>query len=307
MIQLPRVVEQFLINSGRSFSPVKRFIFFIRYSIHRLRILRLDENKSLLKPRYGEFIVSITSIPSRCKSLRLCIETLLLQTLRPKRILLILGPDWDGYNVPDFSMLSPLIDVRRVDEDLGSHKNYFYALKEYQGTKIMTVDDDFLFDKNFCRDMMDVAEQFPQSIVVLYGQLCQFKSGKAAPRSDWSWYLGGDESSPSHSVMPGTGYCLYPAGWWIPDDGWVEFLKSACRHPTEGFLGYDDSCIKIKALQLNVKFVVARPYSKLLCISEIPWGQSFSIGNSCKEIAPEEVFFDQHLPMVGESCWKRIG
>ena len=93
-------------------------------------------------------VVSLTSIPSRLKTLHLVIRSLLAQDVSPKKILLWLHEDLETA-LP--SKLQQLICDRfevRFSGLTCSHRKLIHSLEAFPEEVIITCDDDLMYRKN---------------------------------------------------------------------------------------------------------------------------------------------------------------
>ncbi|MFS4470846.1 glycosyltransferase [Chryseobacterium sp. T20] len=115
-------------------------------------------------------IVSLTTFPGRISKLWMVVECMLRQSLLPNKIVLYLAKDQfpnELKDIPDNLIgyyKKKQLEIRFVDEDLRSHKKYYYAFKEYQNDVIITIDDDIFYPSNIIKDLMDLHEKFPDTI-----------------------------------------------------------------------------------------------------------------------------------------------
>lgn len=109
----------------------------------RCRIEPLDDNKNLP-------IVSFTSFPARIKSVWYVIDSIFYQTMRPKKIILVLAKDefpemLDSIPKSIKRYLDKGLEIMFVDDNLRPHKKYFYTLPLYRNDDIITIDDDVYY------------------------------------------------------------------------------------------------------------------------------------------------------------------
>lgn len=93
-----------------------------------------------------DIIVSLTSHPGRIENVHEVIKTLLIQNMKPDRIILWLSQDEFAGREKDLpGELLELINFGLIIswcDDLKSHKKYFYTMQEFPDDIIITVDDD---------------------------------------------------------------------------------------------------------------------------------------------------------------------
>jgi hypothetical protein len=115
------------------------------------RMTRNNKNYSISKNELnsGKLIVSLASFPKRINRVWLVIETLLRQTKKPDAIILWLSKDQfpKMENVPKslLSLRARGLRIELRDNDLRSHKKYYYTLAEFPNNTLITVDDDTFY------------------------------------------------------------------------------------------------------------------------------------------------------------------
>jgi hypothetical protein len=186
---------------------VDRNIFFSRikiYSIQRL-IIRVVSNfliplfyqfgkrKHVLDPKDSapfKYIVSLTSFPNRIDRVWIVIESILRQIHKPDKIILWLSNE-------QFRTLGQLpqvllnqqergLDIKFIDGDLMSHKKYFYTLKDFPDSFLITVDDDIIYPTTLISQLIDLNEIYPKSIICHRAHRLKVENGKVLPYSSWN-------------------------------------------------------------------------------------------------------------------------
>lgn len=125
---------------------------------------RLDETKRDLP-----VIVSLTSFPLRINRLWIVIESILRQSDKPDRIILWLSKEqFDNIDVLP-KRLKKLIkrglEIYIVDEDLKSHKKYYYTLKNFSNSVLVTIDDDLFYSTNLLRDLLNIYKTNKNAVI----------------------------------------------------------------------------------------------------------------------------------------------
>lgn len=112
-----------------------------------------------------QIVVSFTTYPKRMKCVPLVVESILNQTIRPDVIVLYLAKEQFA-NQQDFikRIKRKGVIVRLVDEDLKSHKKYYYAISEYPDSIIITIDDDIIYDKHLVEDLYNSWKRYPKAV-----------------------------------------------------------------------------------------------------------------------------------------------
>jgi hypothetical protein len=175
---------------------IKRFFFF-NFFFKKLFVvssnvwLRVFYCINPLKVRIGlsepRIVVTLTSYPDRINSVKYVLESLFRQTILPDRIILYLSSNQfaDITKIYDkFKKYSKCgFELIFVDGDLGPHKKYFYAFQSFPISKVITVDDDIIYGKDFIE--MFISEKSGCSVIANIccdycleddqGKLCEYK------------------------------------------------------------------------------------------------------------------------------------
>lgn len=182
------------------------------YSVLRLIIRSIANNDLKFHYRYisnkiavdkeSEVIISLTSFPARIKYVWLTIETLLHQSIRPKRIVLWLSRE----QFPDRILPEKLLklqekglEIRFVEGDIRSHKKYYYIFQEYLDDLIMFADDDIIYPSDLIESLLIARKSMNAEKVIAhkYGYRMKWdNNGHLLPYNNWgafySAYTGED-------------------------------------------------------------------------------------------------------------------
>ena len=99
-------------------------------------------------------VVSLTSHGPRFGTLALTLKSLLLQTLRPERVVLWIGHGDMALLPAEVRALEALGLEIRACEDLGPHTKYVHALREWPGARIAICDDDTYYRPEWLADLV---------------------------------------------------------------------------------------------------------------------------------------------------------
>lgn len=121
---------------------------------HLFNSIKKHTYDDMLKIRSREIIVSFTSFPERIAVVPQIVESLVNQTKKADRIILNLAksqfPDGKA-DLPQKlieQINSGIIEIAWREEDLRSHKKYFYVMQENPESIVITVDDDLKYKPN---------------------------------------------------------------------------------------------------------------------------------------------------------------
>lgn len=141
------------------------------------------------KKQGKKLIVSLTTFPARINKVHLTIETILRQTKKPDLIILWLSRQQfkSLESLPQrlLTLQSRGLIIRFVNDDLRSHKKYYYTLKEYYQDDLITIDDDLFFRSDMIECLLLKAEQYPSSIIANYAHRIKFDKDQILPYKEW--------------------------------------------------------------------------------------------------------------------------
>ena len=126
--------------------------------------------------------MSFTSFPARIDKVWLVVECLKRQTYLPEKIILWLSKEQFPKEVciPHtlWNQIDDLFEIRMVEEDLKSHKKYYYVVQEYPDKYILLVDDDIYYPTNMIEEMWKATFRYPDAIICRYGSLMTYEREK---------------------------------------------------------------------------------------------------------------------------------
>lgn len=185
------------------------------YALFSNRVGVSDESSS-----ENEFIISLTSIPSRMNKLHVVIESLLRQTVKPSRIVLWLSEyDRNGNRILDKEKI-PFLLRRQIKrgleisycDDIRSYRKLLPTLQKYPGANVITADDDIIYPKDWFELLYAAHLRFPECVACYRGVKIGFDvDGRLLPYSDWP--ESEDNMDPRFDIFPqGCGGIMYPKG-----------------------------------------------------------------------------------------------
>ena len=172
--------------------------------------------KSKFKEK-SDVIVSMTSFPARIKKVYLTINSILNQTVQPERIILYLSKE-------QFSEIDDLpnslvrltnndnFEIHFVDDDIRSHKKYYYAVRDYADKPIITIDDDIIYPEDLIEILLKTAQKHPKTVCCIHAHRIIKKDRNIVPYSEWDHETQLVETVLPEIVPIGCGGVLYPAG-----------------------------------------------------------------------------------------------
>lgn len=170
-------------------------------------------------PRDKKIIVSLTSYPGRIESTYYAIKSLMSQSMKPDRIILWLSAlQFPDKKLPQsFEKLKKAgLEIRFTEDDLRSHKKYYYILQEQKPDElVITFDDDLIYEKKAIQRLYEKHFEYPDCVICNRGVSLLYSKETGIKRRPLGTGLFTDDGvgSPSSLVAPSTGAgCLYPFG-----------------------------------------------------------------------------------------------
>lgn len=157
-----------------------------------------------------DIVVSLTTYGQRLNYVHLAIASIMLQTTKANRIILWLGEELRGQDLPE--MLKRLqqygLEIYYT-RDIRSYTKLIPALKLCPEDAIITIDDDAIYDVCVLEHLIKAHLRNPNCI---YGSRCHkivVKDSIIVPYVDWDWTINTPEES--LLILPtGVGGVLYP-------------------------------------------------------------------------------------------------
>lgn len=247
----------FTITRFRTKGAVYRHLLSLPYrlsrAIHCRRILSLInkyDEVSPLSPTPNAPIVSLTSFPQRINSVHLTIESMFRQHYKPQRIVLWLSnEEFSGTDIPDNlkRLIGKGLDVRFVDDNIRSHKKYYYALQEFSDNIVITIDDDLYYPSDTIDRLMSMHKAFPDTICSNAAR-CMTFSDKDNFNEYRKWPNLTEQPAKPSILFTALGFSgiLYPANCFDKQLFDIDFIKENCPYA-------DDLWLKGNELRMNIK------------------------------------------------------
>jgi len=198
-------------------------------------------------------VVSLTSFPPRYDTLHLVIKSILNQVMKPNLIFLCLSKG----EIEDKSKLpSSVLNLEKYglhifleDDNLKPHKKYFYAMKQYPNSIIITVDDDAMYDTNLVLDLYTSYLKNKTAVSARrVHKIIKNEANNLLPYNRWDYEYKKAEK-PSHSLFAtGVGGVLYPPDILPPETFDTEKIKKLC-------LNADDVWLKFMEIRSGIPVV----------------------------------------------------
>ena len=218
----------------------------------RIKIAAKKYGLNMIEEREQKIIISMTTYNKRYSSIELTLKSLLLQTVKPDRIIIWLDEENDDNLITDTmkEYTKYGIEYRYTELELKPHGKYYYAMLEYPNDIIITVDDDIIYPVNMVEDLLRTHAKYPNAICARRVHLITLKNGKLEKYNNWlSEYRRMRE--PSHLLFAtGVGGVLYPPHLLPQETFNVRNIKELCHCA-------DDIWLKIMEVKNDVHVVWA--------------------------------------------------
>lgn len=178
---------------------------------HSLRLALLPRKKLLnLGREQLPVVVSLTSIPSRFKTLHLVIRSLFTQTHHPKKIVLWLNEEIRS-EIPEriLKLQGDLFEICYSPLNC-SHRKLIHSLEKYPDDVIITCDDDMMYRKNWLSLLYKAHQLNPAHVIGNYTLYINHDDqGKPLPYGEWKYPTHGKINT--KAIIPiGAWGVLYP-------------------------------------------------------------------------------------------------
>lgn len=174
------------------------------------------------RPRRSEeapgVIVSVASYGPRVRGIAPMIESVGRQEANFDKAFLWLPERDFPHGVRDLpsdvvcALYDANIEVRWVSNDLGPHNKYYWTMREFPESVVVTLDDDMRYSPSLVGELLAAHDRWPGAVVSMRTHLVRFdESGCLMPYGEWDLEQGVIRDIPSHSLFAtGVGGVLYP-------------------------------------------------------------------------------------------------
>jgi len=162
-----------------------------------------------LELREKEIVVSFTTYPARIRAAVYVADRMLRQTMKPDKVILYLSKEeFTTDNLPDeFEILEKRgLSIEYREENLKSHKKWYYAMREYKDAIIITVDDDIIFPLDLIETLWKTHLKNPKAVCAMRAHKMELEK----PYAQWKKDINERGKSSEEYMATGVGGCLYP-------------------------------------------------------------------------------------------------
>lgn len=165
---------------------------------------------------------------------------MLRQTKRPKEIRLYLSkeqfPTKDSLpNNLNKYIKSNLLQIYLVNDDIKSHKKYWYIVDENSLNAFITIDDDIIYSSNILQLLWEEHIKNEKKVIACYCHKIKWNNNTITPYSTWKDNVKIGESG--HDLFFGSGGgVLFPYGSLIDANQPFENIKQTCLYADDIWL-----------------------------------------------------------------------
>ncbi len=212
----------------------------LAYKFANRNFTLINDNK-----RSPRIVISLTSFPARINTIWITISSLLEQSVRPDKIILWLSKKQFSSKEELPSELIRLenfgLDIRLVDEDIRSHKKFYYSFAEFRNDLVLLVDDDIIYPSDTIERLFEKWISLTgKRVICSYGSVIQYtESGQRIRYDSWP-EITTKETHPNLFFGSGGGTLIRPSDLYedvlnkelflkltpLADDIW---LNAMCR------------------------------------------------------------------------------
>lgn len=171
----------------------------------------------------NKVIVSLTSFPAAIDYAIMAIKSILQGALLPDKLVLYLTFDqFKQCGIPEelrkIEKENDLFEIRDYPKDIRSYRKLIPALKDFPDDIIITVDDDVNYDRDMLKDLMEMHEHYPDSIIANRAKIADpSKPYRKWKKLRWYDFLSERIKIDPHIIQTGVGGVLYPPHSLNPD------------------------------------------------------------------------------------------
>lgn len=168
-------------------TPLRRVT---RYFANKVLPGYLEKSERKEAKQETDVIVSFTSFPARIQEVWQVVECMLRQSCRPNKIILWLSKEQFPHTEDIPASLrereGECFNIRLVEEDIRSHKKYYYVSKEYPDSLVLLIDDDIYYPTDMVECLIKAYNANPNAIICQYGYIIKYDwCGCLLPYNQW--------------------------------------------------------------------------------------------------------------------------
>ncbi|HNP33361.1 MAG TPA: PIG-L family deacetylase [Flavobacterium sp.] len=140
------------------------------------------------KPYVPQLIVTFTSFPARMPAIHKVVETILVNTKKPDRIVLYLAGSQFPNGIGEYK-LHKEVEVRWTENDIRSYKKLVPALRDFPNDILITIDDDILYYPDLIERLLRCHKKYPDAVSAeRCRRIRKDSTGNPLPYDKWRLY-----------------------------------------------------------------------------------------------------------------------
>lgn len=200
-----------------------------------------------------KIIVSLTTYYKRFETLPIVLESLLCQTVKPFKIVVVLDKDDVSRITSEMQKYFDLdiFDVIITDDNIRPHKKYFYTMLKYRKNPIITVDDDCEYNHDMIESLYRTYKEHPDCVCGLETAKVGFHvNGTPKLKTSWKFHTFEYDEPSFQLVAEGIGGILYPPN--------ILKMKKSQLSEIYQFTNEDDLYLKMVEVRNGIKVITAK-------------------------------------------------
>lgn len=190
----------------------ERILSLVNYSTIKNKLEDYALNKTELGiDENNDIIISLTTYSNFINQVHITIESLMEQTVKPKKIVLWISDKYKDYEIPEIlnKQKKRGLEIRKT-RDIGSYKKLIPALQEFPNNPIITCDDDVIYPIDTIEWLLKAYKNDPAKIYFRRGHKMILKDSKHfIPYNNFIWEMQ-DLTTDIYNFFTGVGGVLYP-------------------------------------------------------------------------------------------------
>lgn len=268
-------------------------------SIIKEKLPQIPLNK---QKRDIKIIASLTSFPARIDCVHLAIKSIMLQTVKPDRIVLWLAEEqFPNKKLPDSltNLIPHGLEICWMN-DIHAHKKYYYTIiSQAENEVVISFDDDIIYSSNCIKRLIETYRKHPNCLICERGQVLSYdKDGNPLKNPGrWKTISSKGVKSPTFSMNPSPGGgCLIPKNAFYIDATNEEKIRKLAYRA-------DDLWYMFMCAQNGTRMIKTRKYHKTFSV--IDNSQTIQIATVNVLNDGNKIFIEGLIKAYPEA-WKRI-
>ncbi|MDD3003993.1 glycosyltransferase family A protein [Flavobacterium sp.] len=238
----------------------KKYIFWKLYKFLKIVLpiyYKKIEVKKLESNSNNEIIVSLTSFPARIEIVYLTLKSIFIQSYKPRLIVLYLANS--QFTNKENDLPHQLLKLKekgliiKFCEDLGPHKKYYHAFKDFKDSKVVLVDDDVIYPKDMIKTLVDHSKANQNCIIANRIREIKYNNNKLVAYRSWKINKLQVQNPSKFLFATGVGGVLYNPNFFSSELYNVDVIKEIC-------INADDIWLKANSIVNNKKVFFTNKY-----------------------------------------------